>query len=78
MTSIISLLLSASRTMMMLFVLLLAMGTLSYLTIPKEAAPDIPIPVVNVSVHYEGIFPRGFRTIAVATHGERVAGTRRD
>ena len=57
MHAIIKLFLSRTRTVLMLFVLLLSLGTLSYITIPKEAAPDVPIPVVYVSVHYEGISP---------------------
>lgn len=32
-------------------------GTLSYLSIPKEAEPDVPIPVVYVSLAYQGISP---------------------
>lgn len=57
MHAVIKLFLSRSRTVLMFFVLLLTLGTLSYITIPKEAAPDVPIPVVYISVSYEGISP---------------------
>ena len=57
--------LSRSRTVLMMFVLLLSLGTLSYITIPKEAAPDVPIPVVFVSVHYEGISPEDSERLMV-------------
>ncbi|MET4759473.1 efflux RND transporter permease subunit [Endozoicomonas sp. NE40] len=57
--------LSRSRTVLMMFVLLLSLGTLSYITIPKEAAPDVPIPVVYVSVHYEGISPEDSERLLV-------------
>ncbi|UYM15846.1 efflux RND transporter permease subunit [Endozoicomonas euniceicola] len=58
-------LLSRSRTVLMMFVLLLSLGTLTYITIPKEAAPDVPIPVVHVSVHYEGISPEDSERLLV-------------
>src|SRR5690606_27646940 len=32
-------------------------GTLSYLSIPKEAEPDVPIPYIYVSLTYRGISP---------------------
>ncbi len=41
----------------MLFVLVLMMGTASYISIPKENNPDITIPVAYVSVELEGISP---------------------
>lgn len=33
------------------------MGGVAYISIPKEAEPDIPIPTIYVSVTYEGISP---------------------
>ena len=32
-------------------------GALSYLQIPKEAEPDVPIPIIYVSMAYQGISP---------------------
>lgn len=49
--------LSRSRTVLMLFVLILVMGTVSYIEIPKESNPDITIPMAYVSVTLEGISP---------------------
>ncbi|MCW7552554.1 efflux RND transporter permease subunit [Endozoicomonas gorgoniicola] len=57
--------LSRSRTVLMMFVLLLSLGSLSYITLPKEAAPDVPIPVVLVSVNYEGISPEDSERLMV-------------
>lgn len=37
--------------------MILIMGSLAYISIPKEAEPDIPIPTIYVSVSYEGISP---------------------
>ena len=39
----------------MLFLML--SGTLAYISIPKEAEPDIQIPIIYVSLGYDGISP---------------------
>ena len=48
---------SRSRTTLMLFVLILITGTISYITVPKESNPDITIPVAYTYVELEGISP---------------------
>jgi multidrug efflux pump len=47
---------NARLTISVLLFLMLA-GTVAYINIPKEAEPDIQIPVLYVSMHYEGISP---------------------
>ena len=32
-------------------------GALAYVSIPKEAEPDVPIPIIYVSLGYQGISP---------------------
>ena len=49
--------LNRSRTVITTLVLLILAGTLAYVTIPKEADPDIPIPVFFVSIIHHGISP---------------------
>ena len=44
-------------TVMVLVVLIIAAGAVSYLSMPREAAPDVAIPFVLVSTHYEGVSP---------------------
>jgi multidrug efflux pump len=46
-----------ARTVFMVLVLLLIAGVYSYITIPKESSPDVPIPTIYVSVNHEGISP---------------------
>lgn len=46
-----------ARTVLLMFVLLLIAGTYSYINIPKESAPDVPLPVIYVAVTYDGISP---------------------
>ena len=47
--------LGRSRAVVLTLILLLLAGLSTYLTIPKEAEPDIEIPVIYVSIPYEGI-----------------------
>jgi len=45
------------RLMVSVLVLFIVLGITSYINIPKEADPDIPIPIVYVSIPYPGISP---------------------
>ena len=47
---------NARLTISVLLFLMLA-GTLAYVSIPKEAEPDIQIPILYVSMSYSGISP---------------------
>ena len=57
MNSLIDAAFSRGRTVVLLFLIILFMGASAYMTIPKESEPDIAIPMVHVSVTYEGIAP---------------------
>jgi len=46
---------SRNRAAMLLLAVLFIMGSVAYVTIPKEAAPEIDIPVFTVTVSYPGI-----------------------
>ena len=46
-----------------LFICLILGGLVSYSTLPREAAPDIPIPVVIVSTPYFGVSPADMETL---------------
>lgn len=46
-----------SRTTLLILGFLLISGTLSFLSIPKEADPDVAIPIIYVSIPYDGISP---------------------
>lgn len=45
------------KPVLTIMVLLLLAGMVSYITIPKEAEPDIPIPQMYVNIVHEGISP---------------------
>jgi multidrug efflux pump len=55
MRSLIEAAFGRTRTVLMVLALLVVAGFTTYLSIPKEAEPDVQIPIVYVSVPYEGI-----------------------
>ena len=57
MKAIISAALSRSRTTLSALLLILISGAVAYVEIPKEADPDINIPIIYVSMTHEGISP---------------------
>ena len=46
-----------TRLTLSILVFLILSGAMAYMSIPKEAEPDIQIPIIYVSMHYEGISP---------------------
>ena len=50
MNNIIFAALTRTRSVLMIFVLLMIAGAVTYATIPKESNPDVPIPVIYVSI----------------------------
>jgi len=49
-------------TVAVLGLIIILMGGYSYLTLPREAAPDIPIPFILVTTIYEGVSPEDMET----------------
>ena len=56
---------SRSRTVLLALAVVLIAGLYAYLTIPKEAEPDIEIPNIYVSIRYEGISPEDSERLLV-------------
>lgn len=54
-----------SRTVVLSLIVVLLSGLSAYLTIPKEAEPDIEIPVIYVSINYDGISPEDAERLLV-------------
>ncbi|WP_088922113.1 efflux RND transporter permease subunit [Granulosicoccus antarcticus] len=46
-----------NRTVIMLMIFLMASGIVAYRSIPKESEPDVPIPIIYVSMSHDGISP---------------------
>src|SRR5690606_2293893 len=62
---LISALVSRTRPVITVMLLLLVAGMVSYATIPKEAEPDITIPQMYVNVFHEGISPEDAERLLV-------------
>ncbi len=58
-------LLNRPRTMLTMMLVLVIAGTVSYFTIPKEADPDIPVPVFIVTIIHNGISPEDSERLLV-------------
>jgi len=65
MNTLIDAALSHARTVLSVLVLVLITGTYAYLTIPKEADPDISIPIIYVSMKHDGISPEDAERLLV-------------
>ncbi len=56
---------SRSRTVILSLMIVLIGGFTAYLTIPKEAEPDIEIPIIYVSISHDGISPEDSERLLV-------------
>ncbi len=56
---------SRSRSVSFVLLLIVAMGVVAYQDIPKEAEPDVNIPIIYVSMAYEGISPEDAERLLV-------------
>jgi len=56
---------SRSRTVLLSLAVVLIGGLTAYLTIPKEAEPDIEIPIMYVSITFDGISPEDSERLLV-------------
>ena len=65
MNSIIDASINRSRMIIMCLFLILIAGFITYVTIPKEAEPDVNIPYIYVSMTHTGISPRDAEQLLV-------------
>jgi multidrug efflux pump len=56
---------SRSRTVILSLLLVLVGGFIAYNTIPKEAEPDIEIPIIHVHISHDGISPEDSERLLV-------------
>ena len=61
-------------TVLVLVVLILVAGLFSYFTLPREAAPDVPIPLVMVTTTYEGVSPEDVETAVTMKIEQKLTG----
>ena len=56
---------SRSRTVILSLLVVLVGGVIAYNTIPKEAEPDIEIPIIYVHIKHDGISPEDAERLLV-------------
>lgn len=56
---------SRTRVVFLTLIAILAVGALSYVAIPKESAPEVPIPIIYVSTSIDGISPEDSERLLV-------------
>lgn len=56
---------SRSRVVVLAFVMILTVGAIAYVSIPKESSPEIPIPIIYVSTSIDGISPEDAERLLV-------------
>jgi multidrug efflux pump len=61
-------------TVGMLILLIVVAGVYSYVTLPREAAPDIPVPFIIVTTIYEGVAPEDIETSITIEIEKELAG----
>ncbi len=57
MRALINAAIDRSRTTLLVLLFLFISGTISFISIPKESDPDVAIPIIYVSIPYDGISP---------------------
>jgi len=57
-----------------LLVVLVIIGTYSYLTLPRESFPDITIPYVFVTTTYEGVAPEDMEKLITIPVERKIKG----
>ena len=55
MKSIIDAAIARSRSVLLVLALVLISGSVAYVTIPKEADPDVAIPIIYILIPHDGI-----------------------
>ena len=65
MTRIVDWAVSNTRVVIALILVVIVAGVIGFMTIPKEAQPDIPIPILIVQVTYPGISPEDSERLLV-------------
>ena len=65
MTSALQSIISRPKTVLTLMVFMIAAGVMSYLAVPKEANPDIDVPIYYVSISQQGVSPNDAERLLV-------------
>jgi multidrug efflux pump len=73
-TNLVDNALAHSRTVLATLVLLLISGAIAYFNVPKEAAPNINIPIIYVQMNHEGISPEDAERLLIRPVEQELRG----
>ncbi|MEI4260661.1 efflux RND transporter permease subunit [Roseovarius sp. D0-M9] len=65
---------SRSRVVVMALVMILAVGSYAYVSIPKESSPEIPIPIFYISTTLDGISPEDSERLLIEPFEAELSG----
>ncbi|MEQ8229559.1 MAG: efflux RND transporter permease subunit [Rhodospirillales bacterium] len=74
MNALIDAALGHARTVILTLVLILSAGAIAYVEIPKEAEPDVNIPIIYVSMTHEGISPEDAERLLIRPMEKEMRG----
>jgi len=74
MTSALAVILGRPKTVLMMMAVMIIAGVFTYINIPKEAQPDIDVPVYFVSVGQQGISPNDAERLLVRPLESKLRG----
>jgi len=63
-----------SVTVLVFLAMVLVVGTFSYVTLPREAAPEVVIPIVSVTVTYQGVAPEDIESLITIPIERKLTG----
>lgn len=63
-----------SVTVLVFLAMVLVVGTFSYMTLPREAAPEVVIPIVSVTVTYQGVAPEDIESLITIPIERKLTG----
>ncbi|USO01008.1 MAG: efflux RND transporter permease subunit [Alphaproteobacteria bacterium] len=62
------------RTVLSMLALFIVFGFYAFMTMPKESAPDVKIPLISVDVNYEGISPQDSERLLLRPLEQKLRG----
>jgi len=66
-----------NRTVVWVLILLIVItGAYSYVTLPRESAPDVPIPIIIITTPYEGVSPEDVESSVTIKLEKELAGVK--
>ena len=63
-----------STTVIVLLIIISIAGVYSYIVLPRESSPEVIIPVINVTVTYEGVTPEDMESLVTVPIERKLTG----